>query len=81
MSKESSLDRRRFVGVAAATVAAGPLGLLGISRRINAMTQALTDVAQPTGSDGTDIRPFRFNASEADLTDLRRRIKATSGPR
>ena len=80
MSKESSLDRRRFVGVAAATVAAGPLGLLGISRRINAMTHALTDVAQPTGSDGTDIRPFRFKASDADLTDLRRRINATKWP-
>ncbi len=35
------------------------------------MTQALTDVAQPTGSDGTDIRPFRFKASDADLNDLR----------
>ena len=80
MPKESSLDRRRFVGVAAATVAASPLGLLSISRRINAMTQALTDVAQPTGSDGTDIRPFRFKASDADLADLRRRINATKWP-
>src|SRR5437867_5421410 len=80
MSKESSLDRRRFVGVAAATVATGPLGLLGISRRIDAMTHALTDVAQPTGSDGTDIRPFRFKASDADLADLRRRINATKWP-
>src|SRR5260370_4062626 len=77
MSKESSLHRRRFVGVAAATVAAGPLGLVG---RVNAMTQALTDVAQPTGSGGTDIRPFRFKASEAELTDLRRRINATKWP-
>ena len=44
------------------------------------MTQALTDVAQPTGSDGTDIRPFRFKAADADLTDLRRRIAATNWP-
>jgi len=80
MSKESSLDRRRFVGVAAATVTAGPLGLLGISRKANAMTQALTDVAQATGSGGTDIRPFRFNASETELTDLRLRINATKWP-
>jgi pimeloyl-ACP methyl ester carboxylesterase len=77
MSKESNLDRRRFVGVAAATVAAGPLGLLG---RVNAMTQARTDVAQPTGSGQNDIRPFRFTASDADLTDLRRRINATKWP-
>jgi len=77
MSKESNLDRRRFVGVAAATVAAGPLGLLG---RVNAMTQARTDVAQPAGSGQNDIRPFRFTASDADLTDLRRRINATKWP-
>jgi pimeloyl-ACP methyl ester carboxylesterase len=80
MSKTPDFDRRRFVGLAAATVAAGPLGLFGFSRRVNAMTQALTDVAQPTGSDGTDIRPFRFKASDADLTDLRLRIKATKWP-
>src|SRR2546429_4041177 len=77
MSKPPDCDRRRFVGVAAATVAAGPLGLLG---RVNAMTHTLTDVAQPTGSDGTDIRPFRFKAADADLTDLRRRINATKWP-
>src|SRR6267143_134507 len=77
MSKKPDFDRRRFVGVAAATVAAGPLGLFG---RVNAMTQALTDVAQPTGSGQTDIRPFRFTASEADLTDLRSRVNATKWP-
>src|SRR3989475_4687819 len=77
MSKKPDVDRRRFVGVAAATVAAGPLGLFG---RVNAMTQALTDVAQPTGSGQTEIRPFRFTASDADLTDLRRRINATKWP-
>jgi hypothetical protein len=80
MSKRPDFDRRRFVGVAAATVAAGPLGLFGLSRRVNTMTQALTDVAPPTGRDGTDIRPFRFKASEADLADLRRRINATKWP-
>jgi len=44
------------------------------------MTQALTDVAQPAGSGQTEIRPFRFTASDADLTDLRRRINATKWP-
>src|SRR6266568_8792187 len=77
MSKPPDVDRRRFVGVAAATVAAGPLGLFG---RVNAMTQALTDVAQPAGSGQTEIRPFRFTASDADLIDLRRRINATRWP-
>src|SRR5438094_775018 len=77
MSKKSDFDRRRFVRVTAAAVAAGPLGLFG---RVNAMTQALTDVAQPTSSGQTEIRPFRFTASDADLTDLRRRINATKWP-
>ncbi len=77
MSKKLDFDRRQFVGVAAATVAAGPLGLLG---RVKAMTQALTDVAQPTGGAQTDIRPFRFSASDADLADLRRRVNATKWP-
>ena len=44
------------------------------------MTQALTDVAQPMGSGQTDIRPFRFTASDADLADLRRRVNATKWP-
>src|SRR2546422_2398176 len=66
MSKPPDFDRRRFVGVAAATVAAGPLGLFGFSRRVNAMTQALSDVAQARGSDGTDIRPFRFKAARSE---------------
>src|SRR5438309_4591543 len=77
MSKAHDFDLRRFVGVAEATVAACPVGPFG---RVNAMTHALTDVAQPTSSSGADIRPFRFKASDADLTDLRRRINATKWP-
>jgi pimeloyl-ACP methyl ester carboxylesterase len=37
-------------------------------------------VAQPKGSDATAIRPFHVNVPEADLTELRRRIKATVWP-
>src|SRR5690349_3058622 len=77
MSKPPDFDRRRFVGVTAATVAAGPLKVFG---KVNAMTQTLTDVAQPKGDAGTEIRPFSFKASEADLTDLRRRVNATKWP-
>ena len=32
-------------------------------------------VAQPKGSDTTAIRPFHVNVPEAELTELRRRIK------
>src|SRR4030088_1333537 len=77
MSKKPDFDRRRFVGVGAATVAGGPLVVCG---GVTAVTQALTDVAQPTGSGQTEIRPFRFSASDADLADLRRRVNATKWP-
>ena len=77
MPQPPDFDRRRFVGVAAATVAAGPLGVL---ERINTMTHAVTDVAQPKGTAGTEIRRFSFKASDADLADLRRRINATKWP-
>ena len=42
------------------------------------MTETLT--AQQTGSDQTSIRPFRVSFSAADVTDLRRRVKATRWP-
>src|SRR6266567_3424932 len=77
MPQPRDFDRRRFVGVAAATVAAGPLGLL---ERINTMTHAVPDVAQPKGRAGSEIRQFSFKASDADLADLRRRINATQWP-
>src|SRR3989454_5149987 len=77
MSKPPDFDRRRFVGVAAATVAAGPLGLF---ERINTMTHAVTDIAQPKDGAGTEIRQFSFKASDADLADLRRRINTTKWP-
>ena len=59
MSEPPSFNRRRFCGVAAATVAAGQLGLFGFSRRVEAMTEVMTGVAPRKGSGPTDIRPFR----------------------
>jgi pimeloyl-ACP methyl ester carboxylesterase len=78
MSETPDLDRRRFLAAAATTAAAGQLGLLGFSRRVQAMTGVITEV--PAGSANTDIRPFHFKVSDADLTDLRRRINATKWP-
>ena len=40
----------------------------------------MSQVAQQTGGDKTAIRPFHVNVPEAELTDLRRRIKATRLP-
>jgi pimeloyl-ACP methyl ester carboxylesterase len=76
MRKNAVLNRRRFCGTAAAAVAAGPLSLSRFAERANAMT----DVAQQTVSDSEAIRPFRVNFPDADLVDLRKRIKATRWP-
>ena len=72
----SRLSRLHFLGTAATTVVAGPLGLSGFVERPNAMTET---VAQ-TVSDPTSIRSFQVNFSDADLDDLRKRIKATRWP-
>jgi pimeloyl-ACP methyl ester carboxylesterase len=58
-------DRRRFLGIAAAGLAAGAAQLLPL--RVAAAT-------------GDDIRPFRIDIPEADLDDLRRRIAETRWP-
>jgi pimeloyl-ACP methyl ester carboxylesterase len=80
MSETAGFTRRRFIGVAAAALAAGPLGLLGSYRRLDAMAEAPTGVAQQTGTDKAGIRPFQIHFSEAALTDLRKRINATKWP-
>jgi pimeloyl-ACP methyl ester carboxylesterase len=68
-----NLSRRRFFGIAAATLAAGPSGLLSLSRRVEAMTQAVTEV-------GGTIRPFKVSFPNENLMDLRKRVKATRWP-
>ncbi len=78
MSESPDLNRRRFFAAAAATAAAGQLGLLSLPRRINAMTHVMTEAER--GSETTDIRPFRVKVSDAELSDLRRRVKATKWP-
>ena len=44
------------------------------------MTKTLTQVAPRTGNVKTDIRPFHVSFPAAQLTDLRRRVKATKWP-
>jgi pimeloyl-ACP methyl ester carboxylesterase len=77
MSKPPNPDRRRFCGAVAATVAAGSLGILGLPRRLDAMTEMLTEPATPPRE---EIRPFRVAVPDAELADLRRRIVATRWP-
>lgn len=68
MSKTTGLNRRRFCGVAAATVAASSLALRDFAG------------AQQTASDKTAVRPFLVHVPQAKLTELRRRIHATTWP-
>ena len=80
----SNLDRRRFISAAAATVAGSKLDILAIHRRLEAMTgvttQTPTDAARPVGTGTDDIRPFHVSFPDADVADLKRRIKATRWP-
>ncbi|APR35071.1 epoxide hydrolase family protein [Paraburkholderia sp. SOS3] len=69
-------SRRRFLGVAAAAVAAGTLSTLAFADT----NQAIVEVAQAEGGDKTALRRLRVHAPQAQLTDLRRRIKATKWP-
>jgi pimeloyl-ACP methyl ester carboxylesterase len=78
MKKTPGMNRRRFCGAAAVTVAASPLGLS--SFLFSQRSTAMSAVPQLKGSDTTAIRPFHVNVPEADLTELRRRIKATVWP-
>jgi pimeloyl-ACP methyl ester carboxylesterase len=77
MQKTPSLNRRRFFGATAATVAAGTLGLQFLS---SDRSKAMSAVAQSKGSDATAIRPFHVNFPEAKLADLRKRVNATVWP-
>jgi pimeloyl-ACP methyl ester carboxylesterase len=79
-SATRGFTRRHFCGVAAAAVVAVALGLYGFYKRVEAVTDVRTEVAQQTGSDKTGIRPFKVNVAEAELTELRRRINATKWP-
>ena len=74
------LDRRRFLAAAATTVAAGSLGILDSSRGSNAMADTPRETPRPAGTDKDAIRPFQFSFPDAELADLRQRIKATRWP-
>jgi pimeloyl-ACP methyl ester carboxylesterase len=69
-------SRRRFIGVAAATVAAASLSQLAFAEA----NQAITEDAKSAGGDKTSIRPLRVHAPKSQLIDLKMRIKATRWP-
>src|SRR2546423_6962569 len=75
MQQTPDFGRRRPCRAAAAT-AASALGHLTFSERSHAMDQATHQM----GSDAVAIRPFKYNATGAEIADLRRRIEATRWP-
>jgi pimeloyl-ACP methyl ester carboxylesterase len=76
----ANIDRRSFIGAAAATVAGSQLGILDINRRLEAMTGSTTGVSPQAATGTDDIRPFHVSFPDADLADLRRRVNATKWP-
>ncbi|AEU34956.1 epoxide hydrolase family protein [Granulicella mallensis] len=71
--------RRDFLSL---TAAAGALGLFGLASPADMQASEIRSmIAEPAGAPGDDsIRPFRVHFSEAELSDLRRRISATRWP-
>ncbi|KAF1064332.1 epoxide hydrolase [Burkholderia gladioli] len=71
-----SSSRRLFVGTAAAAIAAGSLSRLAFA---DTPPTSFNSAPAANGDRGA-IRPFRVNVPEAQLIDLRRRIRATRWP-
>jgi pimeloyl-ACP methyl ester carboxylesterase len=84
MSEKINHKRRRFLGIAAMTIATTQLGRFGSAIAQSSQTKRIeTAMTQPgtmQSTDTTAIRPFRINMSEEALVNLRRRITATQWP-
>lgn len=75
-SDNAEFDRRQFLQKVGVAVAVSAQARFGFS-----MTQT-SDTKQASGqaTDKSAIRPFHVNFPEAELTELRRRVKATKWP-
>ncbi|KAK47982.1 multidrug MFS transporter [Caballeronia jiangsuensis] len=79
MSNDISLEtpsRRHFIGIAAATLAAGALSSLAFAEPASGSAE----IVQVKGGDKTAIRPLRVHVPDAQLADLKRRVKSTRWP-
>jgi len=79
MSNDISLEtpsRRHFIGIAAATLAAGALSRLAFAEPASGNAE----IVQVKGGDKTAIRPLRVHVPDAQLADLKRRVKSTRWP-
>jgi pimeloyl-ACP methyl ester carboxylesterase len=88
-SKDNQISRREFMKFMGAGTFFLGLGAFGISNFFNNIREASAQGANATNATGasaasprsnSDIRPFRVNVPEAELTELRRRINATRWP-
>jgi pimeloyl-ACP methyl ester carboxylesterase len=73
------------LGTADVTVASTQLGFCGAANADTIQPKikeedTMTQPGSKQATDGTDIRPFHYEASEAELTELRRRINSTNWP-
>jgi hypothetical protein len=68
-----------MVVLALSSTAARRVGLAVTAASVGGFPSA-TVAAAAENNNGTDIRPFRINVPEADLTELRRRVLATRWP-
>ncbi|RKR36235.1 epoxide hydrolase family protein [Paraburkholderia sp. BL17N1] len=71
-------SRRRFIGVAAAAVATVSLSEFALAD--TTQSTSVTEIAPATSGDATAVRKLHVRVPEAQLADLRRRIKATPWP-
>jgi pimeloyl-ACP methyl ester carboxylesterase len=80
MGSVPEFNRRRFVSLTAATFAAGPLGLVNLSNRMEPMSDAMATMRPAGETAPANLRPFKVNIADAELTDLKRRVRATKWP-
>ncbi|MBD2059664.1 alpha/beta fold hydrolase [Oculatella sp. FACHB-28] len=83
MSEKINHQRRRFLGIAAGTIATTQLGRFGSANAQSSQPHPKEITTAQSGTvhtDPTAIRPFQINIPQADLDDLRQRIVATRWP-
>jgi pimeloyl-ACP methyl ester carboxylesterase len=83
MSDKINHQRRRFLGIAAGTIATTQLGRFSSAKAQSNQTQPQETITAQSGTvhtDPTAIRPFRINIPQSALDDLRQRIAATRWP-
>lgn len=84
MSGKINYQRRRFLGIAAMTIATTQLGRFGSANAQSSQPEpnetTLTQLGTGQSTDPNAIRPFHINFPQEALVDLRRRIATTQWP-